>query len=215
MTYIGVLPYLLYEGTVADKCPKCNNISEIEISIYQKIFFLIFPFVSINKYSEVKCNKCKNNLNLKDAPDFVVQKYNQEIKKVKTPIWSFGGSIFISCALILMAIIQPIFDRQNTQLILAPKIGDTYKIRLIEEGILFDMEKYTLLKVADISENEITFQTCLFEVDEINEVSKLLDKPDDELWLDEKRKFTKSKLIQMLDYDAKIHIIDINRHSSN
>ena len=79
-------------------CPHCQNNVEMNFSVfgrYSHIYWI--PFFPIGKENILECNSCKSTYHLKDLPETIKQKFNQDLERnpIKTPISHFSLTLTI------------------------------------------------------------------------------------------------------------------------
>jgi phage FluMu protein Com len=211
MAKIGVIKGQVYSNLIADKCPQCQQMAEIRLSIYQSSFIVGLPLFPTGKSEEIKCTSCNKNISLTNAPHYVAGIYNNQMATIKTPKWSYSGAVILGVIMVVAAIYAPYSNSKLTGYINNPHIGDVYEIKYEDESAIFRKDRYSLLKLVDTAVNELTFSKCMYEASGISKLSEMKRKPEDELWADEEVTYSKAALIEQLDVMAKIHISDIDR----
>lgn len=211
MAYIGVVNRELYHGMVADRCPRCQHMAEFDLRIHQRVFVLGLPFFPAGRSTTVTCNNCNQEVDIHTAPQYIRDRYNEEMPKLKTPVWAFSMAIILGILMVVAMVVIPMQQKKHKEYIAHPKEGDIYTIKYDDEDAIFDKERYTVMKVVAFSDDDITFVSSLYEATGLSKVNDLLRKPDDELWLYESETYTKQELEEWISITADIHIHDIDR----
>lgn len=121
----------------------------IQMSIFQyygHVFWIpLFPF---GKTGVTQCSHCQQILQKNDFDPNLTEVYNAVKTNAKAPLWTFVG-LGILAGLLIWCVIDSRQDKaHNTQLLLAPKKGDVYEIKM-------DDKKYTLFKVDEVVNDTI------------------------------------------------------------
>ncbi|MDB5229013.1 MAG: hypothetical protein JWN78_3206 [Bacteroidota bacterium] len=198
MAKIGVIKRELWHSVVADKCPKCGSMSELQIKFTQNIFVLGFPLFPMDKKVEIKCTNCNQEIPLHYAPKYVTAKYEEIRPDLKTPKWAYSGSILFGGVLLFMLIYMPIEAKKNKKYIDAAKPGDIYKVRYEDPNAIFHKDLYSMLKVVGVNGNDVFIVPCIYEKNS-SDLSSITRKPDEEIWGDDTTYYTKETLKNMLE----------------
>lgn len=214
MAKIGIIQAKYATDTVADKCPICNKLSELDISLYQGVFVIGFPLFPTSKRNEIICTNCKNVVPFRSAPNFAIDKYDTMVTTKKPSVWLYTFSYFIVVMMIWVAISTTIDNGKFKQYIDDPKIGDIYETKTKKSALLGDKDYYSYMKIVSVSGDKIGFQTCLYE-GTVGKRDEIKSKPEDEKWSDEVVYYYKNELKQyvasMSNLDQKFVIDDIER----
>lgn len=196
LTRIGIVDAKYGNHNVADKCPNCNQISEINIALYQSVFVIGFPLFPINKKREILCLTCKKEIPYHKSPKYVLNKYSELISSKKPSPWIYTFSYFIVFMTIFISIKTSIDNGKFKKYIDKPKIGDTYKIKNKRSALFGDKDYYSYIIIDSINGNYIGFKESIYESSDIN--NELTDIPEDEKWADELVFYNKENLKQHL-----------------
>ncbi|HUM52578.1 MAG TPA: hypothetical protein PK431_12220 [Chitinophagales bacterium] len=214
MAKIGIIQVKYASNTVADKCPICNKLSELEIALYQGAFVIGFPLFPTSKKSEITCTTCKNSIPFRNAPNFAIDKYDTMVTTKKPSIWIYTFSYFIVVMMIWVSIQTSVDNGKFKKYIDDPKIGDVYETKTKKPSLLGDKSYYSFMKIVSVNNSRIGFKLCLFEAT-AGKISEIKNKPEDEKWSDEVVYYTKEELKQnvasMSNLDQKFVIDDIER----
>ncbi len=214
MAKIGIIQVKYASDTVADKCPICNKLSELEISLYQGTFVIGFPLFPTSKKSEITCTTCKNAIPFRSAPNFAINKYDAMVTTKKPSIWIYTFSYFIVVMMIWVSISTTLDNGKFKQYIDQPKVGDIYETKTKKSGLLRETDYYSYMKIVSIDGDNIGFKQCLYEAT-VGKRDEIKRKPEDEKWSDEIVYYSKEELKQnvasMSNLDQKFVIDDIER----
>lgn len=211
MAKIGIIKGTLYKNTVADRCPHCGKMAEVELHIQQSSLIVGLPLAPTGRSTQITCTECNKAIDTAAAPPYVATRYNQQISTIKTPVWSYSGSLIVGVLLLVFAVYLPFHNSSMKEYIQAPKVGDVYEIKYEDNSSLINKTRYSLMKVEAVSKDEITFLRAIYESNSKG-LSKIKSKPDDELWGDEELTYSKAALEKMLEIDSELHISDIERN---
>lgn len=213
MAKIGVIKNNLLNKTIADKCPKCGRMSELQLKFTQNVFIIGFPLFPMDKKAEIVCTTCKNEIALHRAPKYVAQIYDEVLPTIKTPKWTYSGSILIAGVFLFMLIYIPIENNKKKNYINNVKIGDIYKIRYKDNNAIFDKDLYSLLRVVDVKDDAIFVTPSIYEKHKPDLSS--IDKSDKNSWSDDTLLYSKKELqnmVESLSTDNKVfEIIDVDK----
>ncbi|MFN8282346.1 MAG: hypothetical protein U0U67_03980 [Chitinophagales bacterium] len=214
MARIGIIYANYGNATVADKCPVCNKMSEMNITLYQGVFVVGFPLFPTTKKSEIICESCKNVVPFKDAPNYAIDKYDLMIHTKKPSIWLYTFSYFIVVMMIWVAINTTVNNGKFKAYIDDPKIGDVYETKTEKRGTFSKTNYYSYMKVVSVNGDRIGFKLCLYEATS-GKRSEIKSKPESEKWSDEVvyyyKKDLKESVESMSNLDEQFVIDDIER----
>ncbi len=90
-------------------CPSCNSKNSTNVSIIGTYKHLLqIPFLSGGKSGASNCDSCNKKYKLNNMPDSIKLAYYELKETTKTPIWYYGGLIFIK-TLVLIKIFSKYF----------------------------------------------------------------------------------------------------------
>jgi hypothetical protein len=152
----------------------------------------------MGKTGVCQCDHCKQVLSLKEMPASLVISYNNLKEKAKTPIWMFSGLALLAILITIGIISGKKNDEKNAKLILSPKAGDIFEIKV-------NNSQYTLYKVNEVLGDSVFVQINDYETNKVTGLNDLKK----EAYSEEVMGFSKAELKQMLE---KGEIIDIERN---
>lgn len=214
MAKIGIIQVKYASDTVADKCPICNKLSELEIALYQGTFVIGFPLFPTSKKSEIICTTCKNRIPFRNAPNFAIDKYDTMVTTKKPSVWIYTFSYFIVVMMIWVSISTTIDNGKFKKYIDNPKVGDIYETKTEKSGTFSKKDYYSYMKIDTIVGDRIGFKQCLYEAT-AGKRDEIKRKPEDEKWSEKIVYYSKEELKQyvasMSNLDQKFVIDDIER----
>ncbi|MVO10692.1 zinc-ribbon domain-containing protein [Flavobacterium sp. TP390] len=152
MIFYGTRAKNIHNGQIKNvKCPNCENETSMTYSVFGKYAHVYWiPFFPIRKIGVAECNTCKRTFEVKELPEAIQNKYENEKEKagVKTPVWFFSG-VFIIAALTLMGMYFSYQnDTDNAEFIVNPTKGDVYHVN-------GDAGYYSTLKIEKVTQDSI------------------------------------------------------------
>lgn len=214
MPRIGIIQVKYASDTVADRCPMCNKISELEIILYQGAFVIGLPLFPTSKKHSITCTSCKNSISMDSAPNFALDKYDTMITSKKPSIWIYSFSYFAGVMMIWFTIHISINNAKFKKYIDDPRIGDVYETKTKKSRLFGDENYYSYMKIVSLSDDTIGFKLCPLEAT-ASKRSEIKNKPEEEKWSDEIVFYTKEDLKQKVEsisnLDQNFVIDDIER----
>ena len=180
-------------------CTNCQQQNSINMYIVQRYIHIYWiPFCpALYKEAISECTDCNQVLKKKQFPESYKSHYKDLNHSSKIPIWMFTGLGIIAVIIFGIFINIKQNDSENAELVLSPKKGDIYEIKLSDE-------KYTLYKVDKVEGNAVYILENEYIADKEDGIDQLLLKP----FYKESYPIMKSDLKIMLE---KGEIIDIER----
>ena len=189
----------LAKDILTDQCPNCGKQNSIDMHVFQKYAHVFWiPIFPMGKTGVCQCDHCKQVLSLKEMPASLVISYNNLKEKAKTPIWMFSGLALLAILITIGIISGKKNDEKNAKLILSPKAGDIFEIKV-------NNSQYTLYKVNEVLGDSVFVQINDYETNKVTGLNDLKK----EAYSEEVMGFSKAELKQMLE---KGEIIDIERN---
>jgi hypothetical protein len=189
----------LAKDILTDQCPNCGKQNSIDMHVFQKYAHVFWiPIFPMGKTGVCQCDHCKQVLSLKEMPASLVISYNNLKEKAKTPIWMFSGLALLAILITIGIISGKKNDEKNAKLILSPKAGDIFEIKVSDN-------QYTLYKVNEVLGDSVFVQINDYETNKVTGLNDLKK----EAYSEEVMGFSKAELKQMLE---KGEIIDIERN---
>jgi hypothetical protein len=189
----------LAKDILTDQCPNCGKQNSIDMHVFQKYAHVFWiPIFPMGKTGVCQCDHCKQVLSLKEMPASLVISYNNLKEKAKTPIWMFSGLALLAILITIGIISGKKNDEKNAKLILSPKAGDIFEIKV-------NNSQYTLYKVNEVLGDSVFVQINYYETNKVTGLNDLKK----EAYSEEVMGFSKAELKQMLE---KGEIIDIERN---
>jgi hypothetical protein len=189
----------LAKDILTDLCPNCGKQNSIDMHVFQKYAHVFWiPIFPMGKTGVCQCDHCKQVLSLKEMPASLVISYNNLKEKAKTPIWMFSGLALLAILITIGIISGKKNDEKNAKLILSPKAGDIFEIKVSDN-------QYTLYKVNEVLGDSVFVQINDYETNKVTGLNDLKK----EAYSEEVMGFSKAELKQMLE---KGEIIDIERN---
>jgi|LakMenE01Jun11ns_1017448.scaffolds.fasta_scaffold9763771_2 hypothetical protein len=189
----------LAKDILTDLCPNCGKQNSIDMHVFQKYAHVFWiPIFPMGKTGVCQCDHCKQVLSLKEMPASLVISYNNLKEKAKTPIWMFSGLALLAILITIGIISGKKNDEKNAKLILSPKAGDIFEIKV-------NNSQYTLYKVNEVLGDSVFVQINDYETNKVTGLNDLKK----EAYSEEVMGFSKAELKQMLE---KGEIIDIERN---
>lgn len=180
-------------------CTNCQQQNSINMYIVQRYIHIYWiPFCpALYKEAISECTDCNQVLKKKQFPESYKSHYKDLNHSSKIPVWMFTGLGIIAVIIFGIFINIKQNDSENAELVLSPKKGDIYEIKLSDE-------KYTLYKVDKVEDNAVYMLENEYITDKEDGIDQLLLKP----FYKESYPIMKSDLKIMLE---KGEIIDIER----
>ncbi len=180
-------------------CPHCNESDCVDISVFGKYAHVFWiPVFPMGKSGASQCQHCKQTLKEKEMPQTFKSAFSTFKSQLKTPFWHFSGLLIIALFVGWMAFAGSKNKKDNQAFINSPQVGDVYEYKT--EG-----DYYSLMKVTEVSSQEIVFVTNKFEV---ARSSKLYTIDKAENFLEEEYQISRQDLQDLyLNGD----IVDVNR----
>jgi hypothetical protein len=189
----------LAKDILTDQCPNCGKQNSIDMHVFQKYAHVFWiPIFPMGKTGVCQCDHCKQVLSLKEMPASLVISYNNLKEKAKTPIWMFSGLALLAILITIGIISGKKNDEKNAKLILSPKAGDIFEIKV-------NNSQYTLYKVNEVLGDSVFVQINDYETNKVTGLNDLKK----EAYSEEVMGFSKAELKQMLE---KGEIINIERN---
>lgn len=185
-------------GKIRAACINCqeqNSINMFIVQHYTHIYWI--PFFPATKKAISECTNCKQVLETIQFPESYKSDYKDINFRAKTPIWMFTGLGIMAVIIVAAFIASRQNETENAELVLLPKKGDIYQIKLPNE-------QYTLYKVDKVEGNAVYIFENEYTTDKVEGTEDLLLKP----FYKESLPVMKSSLKIMLE---KGEIIDIDR----
>ena len=184
--------------SVKCNCPNCEAQNSIQMYVAQRYAHIYWiPFFPTNKSVVSECNNCKQVLEKKDFPPSFDRAHDNLKSNAKAPWWTYIGVILIGLLIVAGVVTSKLDDKENAELILAPKAGDIYEVKL-------SSDEYTLYKVDRVEDNMVYLLENQYAVNQSSGLDDLKIKP----YYAESTPVPKSALKLMLE-DGEI--IDIDR----
>ena len=110
-------------------CPHCQNNVEMNFSVfgrYSHVYWI--PFFPIGKENILECNSCKSTYHLKDLPETIKQKFNQDLERnpIKTPISHFSLTFLTVIGIAIATFFSFKSDSDTKDFAKTPKVGDIF-----------------------------------------------------------------------------------------
>lgn len=180
-------------------CPGCGADKSITMHIFQRyghVFWIpLFPF---NKIAVSECNNCKQVLRRKEFPKTFNERHQKLKAEAKTPWWTFAGLLLLALLITSGIVASKMDDKENAQLVLEPKPGDVYEVKLA-------YNEYTLYKVDRVEGGMVYLFENEYSTDKTSGFRDLGKKP----FTDESYPIAMTDLKLMLENGE---ILDIERH---
>ena len=171
MIIFGTAGREIAKGKIRAACANCkepNNINMFIVQRYAHVYGI--PFFPTEKKAVTECISCNHVLEKKQFPESYIYNYLDMKSTAKAPIWMFTG-LGIIAIIIFVGIIAGIRnDNENAELVLSPKKGDIYEIKL-------SYKQYTLYKVDKVEGNAVYFFENEYISDKTEGLKDLLQKP--------------------------------------
>ncbi len=186
------------KASVGYDCANCeaqNSVRMYLVQRYTQVYRI--PFFPSNKEVVSECSNCKAVLKDYTFPiawdkDVIALKAN-----AKTPWWSYTGVSLLVLGFIFIIITSILDKKESARLILDPKAGDVYEVKLGDD-------EYTLYKVDRIEGDVVYVYENQYVVDKHSGVHKLEGQP----YFEESYPVSKLNLQYMFE---KGEIIDVDR----
>jgi hypothetical protein len=179
---IGVIKSVQSESLVADECKVCHKVTEQKVQVLQEVFVLGLPLFPSGKTGKAVCTKCKNEVPLYQMPAYALKKYQEVLPTVKTPVWAYTFAIVMGILIAVVIVKAPGEQKKMDQLVDTAKVGDVYEIRYEDESRIFNKTRYTIWKVVDVSNDQISFVESPYDVGKLRDLSDLKSKDEIEKW---------------------------------
>lgn len=176
-------------------CQEQNSITMYIIQRYTHIYWI--PCFPAEKKAISECTNCNQVLETIQFPESYKSYYKDINLRTKTPLWMFTGLGIFAVIMVGAFIASQQNTTENAELVVLPKKGDIYEIKLADE-------KYTLYKVDKVEGNAVYMLENKYITDKEEGMGELLLKP----FYKESSPIMKSDLKIMLE---KGEIIDIER----
>ena len=141
------------------KCPSCNEKAFLKISIFQSYMrFYFIPTFPIKKVARANCSNCGYDEKIKRKSEQLKREVYFLKDKVKTPIWTWTGSVIF---LVLLGLLINILIKNSSReelLVMSPKTSDVY-------FFLDDEELYTSSIIVKLSSDSIWFVPNINKID--------------------------------------------------
>lgn len=160
MIFYGTSSSRLKNGQLNNvECPNCNNQTSMAYSVFGKYAYLYWiPVFPIGKENVLECNTCNKTYKLKELPEKVKSRFENE-KHNGIPLFHFSGLAIIVC---IIAVIMYFNSKTKENELLysqAPLIGDVYAVEGGNEGY------YTTMKITEITLDSVYLSLNDYEVD--------------------------------------------------
>jgi zinc-ribbon family len=132
-------------------CPHCTNNVEMNYSVFGRYAHVYWiPFFPIGKEKILECNSCKSSYHLKDLPEQIKQKFQQEQDRnpAKTPVTHFSFLILIGIGVAIGTFFSFKEGSETNEFAKKPKVGD----------ILYETTatgKFSTSKITEITKDSI------------------------------------------------------------
>ena len=118
-------------------CPHCQNNVEMNFSVfgrYSHIYWI--PFFPIGKENILECNSCKSTYHLKDLPETIKQKFNQDLERnpIKTQISHFSLTFVAVIGIAIATFFSFKSNSDNKEFVKNPKVGDVFHEKTLHSG---------------------------------------------------------------------------------
>ncbi|MGG9971558.1 zinc-ribbon domain-containing protein [Ferruginibacter sp. SUN002] len=187
----------LLKEHIIDKCPHCGTQNSIDMYVLQKYAHVFWiPFFPMGKTGVSQCDHCKQMLKLKEMPPHLVTTYENLKAQTQTPKWMFSGLALVAFLITVGIISEKEKDEKNNKLILAPKKGDIFEVKI-------KALEYTLYKVHEVQKDSVFVQVNNYQINKVSKLDQLREKS----YSEDIYGFSKTELKKMLDNDEILNII--------
>jgi len=131
---------------------------------YAHIFWI--PTFPIGKTGATQCQQCQVIFKKRAFSPELKNHYQSLKSNQKTPIWTFVGLAVLAALTGIAILYHRQHSAHNTKIILAPKQGDIYEIKL-------DHQRYTLYKVERVAADTVYLIPNQYETNKMNGLSQL------------------------------------------
>ncbi|WP_159638093.1 hypothetical protein [Sphingobacterium composti Ten et al. 2007 non Yoo et al. 2007] len=168
---MGIASKNIQHIKIEGACSKCQSENSLVVKIHQKYLqYKSLSIVPIGKRFEISFGNCYNNLTVEQLDNNTLTSYQNSIKNVKTPLWTFSW-IFVLIILVFCCIAFVLYNKsRKVDLIKNPLIGDVYEIK---EG----KRQYTLYKVVSVNEGKVDVIINEYTADNVKAIDDLFDRP--------------------------------------
>lgn len=185
-------------NSVNCNCDNCGAQNRIKMSVvlhYLSVFFI--PTFPQRKTLKSQCNNCKQILQEFQFPIHFDKEANRLKTKIKPPLWSRAGVLFVPLFFVCIAVVDEIRNDRIKGYLAAPLVGDIYELKIADE-------EYTLIKVNRVSTDSVYVSESLY----ITNTAKGLRKIQKKKYDSETFPIAKPALKEMFDERK---IIDVDR----
>lgn len=155
-----------------EKCPYCGHQNTVVMHVIQKYVHIFWiPLFPLRKIGATHCEFCKQVLMLKEMPPVLITAYSNLKAKSKTPVWTYTGLAILTFFIVNGKINDVQEKRRKAKIIMAPKCGDVYEVKLNENS-------YTLYKVDHIKQDSIYVRRNKYQCYFPSDIIKLNRKGD-------------------------------------
>lgn len=156
-------------------CPHCNTNISMTYSVFGKYAHIYWlPFFPIGKEQILECNSCKSSYYLKDLPESIKLKFNQELERnlIKTPIKHYSMSFVALIGIGIATFFSFKSDSDTKEFAKNPKVGDVFYERTLKTGW------YSSAKIIKVTKDSVFSLENNMQTDQKSSVDEIASKPE-------------------------------------
>lgn len=155
------------EHLSSEQCYHCEAQGEIQLTAlakYAHIFWI--PTFPIRKAVVSQCRHCRELLEEEQMPDNIRDQALRLKSSSNFPWWYYIGLALIACFVVLISISIHQDKQENTQLMLHPKVGDVYEVKI-------KSNQYTSWKVSHLTKDTVYFYFNQYTVNQLTGIDQI------------------------------------------
>jgi hypothetical protein len=171
IVFFGTAHKKLATFPLAVPCTHCNTMDSLTMDIYQKyghVFWI--PFVPSGHTAITRCSNCGMEEFEKYFPADYTSAFFRLKSTLRKPWWTYSGLGLLILSIVITIIVSEQDKAYDAQIILTPKKGDVYEVKLNDS-------EYTLYKVDRVHGGVVFIFENEYTVDQSTGLYKLEDKP--------------------------------------